>query len=232
MSGITSQSNFNEASPYFISTTGTSVAGVLSLKGQAGVLNIVSTDNSITSAGSPGSINLSTTGNPLAPSTIVASGAISGASVSTAGAVSAGSVASSGAITAPSVALTGSLTSQFNNSAVVVQTGNADGPVLPLTALTTFLANRDASRSCFIMVNVSGGTPFVNGNPFCQAMIAVPPRNGATGDVGAIIYGAQDGLTLTIQPSGPQLARVMTINVQNLSGATQDYTYSYTVFGA
>ena len=251
---LTESATFNDTSSYYVSKTGTSTAGVLSLNGQSGVLNLASSDNSITIAGSPATVQLTTTGNALAPSTltasgavsgstvsasgavsgasVVASGAVSGATVSASGAVSGGSIISTGAIGGLSLALTNSMTSQFNNSAVVVQAGNADGPVLPLTALNTFLANRDASRSCLIMLNVSGGTPFVNGNPFCQAIIAVPPRNGATGDVGAKVYGAEDGLDLTIQPSGPQNARVMTINVQNLSGATQDYTYSYTVFGA
>jgi hypothetical protein len=221
--------------------------------GAGGIDSIVSTDNSIGVSGLS-IVNLSTAGKAIAPTTVSATGAItapslsvtgavSSATVSATGAVSAGSVVSvgavsggtvisNGAIGGVSLALTNSMTSQFNNSAVVVQAGNAAGPVLPLTALNTFLANRDPSRSCFIMLNVSAGTSGVNGNPFCQGFISVPPRNGATGDNGAKIYGAEDQLDLTIQPSGPQFARVMTINVQNLSGVVQDYTYSYTVFGA
>lgn len=221
--------------------------------GSGGINSIVSMDNSIGISGLS-VVNLSTTGKAIAPSTVSATGAITGASVAVVGAVSGATVGATGAVSGATVsavgavsgatvistgvigglslALTNSMTSQFNNSAVVVQAGNADGPVLPLTALTTFLANRDNTRSCLIMLNVSGSNPFVNGIPFCQAIIAVPPRNGATGDVGAIVYGAEDGLVLTIQPSGPQLQRVMTIQVQNSSGLTQDYTYSYTVFGA
>jgi hypothetical protein len=244
MSSLTDGTKFNSSSTYFVSSTGTSLAGVLSLNGVSGVVNITSPDTSITATGSPGTVALSTTGNALAPSTVTASGnissatnitatgVVSGAIVSASGTVSGATVASSGAITGTSLALTGSMTSLFNNSVVETIPGVASGTVQGLTALNVFLTLRNPTRSCLIMLNVSGGTPFPNGIPFSQCILAVPPINSGTGDVGAIVYGAQDGLATSIQPSGATGARSMVISTQNNSSEVQTYTVSWTVFGA
>jgi hypothetical protein len=187
---------------------------------------------------------LSITGNPIAPSTVTASGnissatnitaagAVSGGNFSASGGISGGAVASSGPITGASLALTGSMSSLYNKSVVETIPSVAIGAVQELIELNIFLALRNRARSCLIMLNVSGDTPFPNGIPFSQCILAVPPLNSGTGDVGAIVYGAQDGLATSIQPSGPTGARSMVISTQNNSSEVQTYTVSWTVFGA
>lgn len=231
---ITDGANFNNKSAYYATSSG-SGGGVTSLLGLSGVLGLTSTDGSVLISTSGQNINLQTsiTGNPIAPSTVTASGNISSATnITAAGAVSGGNITASGGVSAASLALTGSMTSLFNNSTVETITGVPIGAVQLITNLNAFLAARNPARSCLIMFNVSGGTPFPNGIPFSQCILAVPPLNSGTGDVGAIVYGAQDGLATSIQPSGATGARTMTVSTQNNSSEVQTYTVSWTVFGA
>ena len=83
MSGITDSSKFNENSTYFIPFSGATTAGVLSLNGQAGTVSVTSSDNSVGVVASPATVNLSTAGKAIAPTSVAATGAITGASTLT-----------------------------------------------------------------------------------------------------------------------------------------------------
>jgi hypothetical protein len=227
-----------------VSSTGSSVAGVLSLNGQSGTLNITSPDSSITAAGSAGTVALSTTGNALAPSTVSATGVISsatninatgsmsaGTTITATGAISGASVASSGAITGASLALSGSMTSLYLSNFVSSIPTVAIGAVQPLDALNTYInTTRNANRSTHVLLNLSGDTNFANGIPFCQAFIAFPPRNSA--DNINTISQQQDGMIYTVTNAGATGAKVYTIQVQNGSSVAQTYNYSFTVLGS
>ena len=142
---LTESATFNDTSSYYVSKTGTSVAGVLSLNNLSGVLNLASSDSSITVAPSPGSIQLTTTGNPLAPSTITASGAVScGTTLGVSGVSTL-----AGAVSCSSTLSTAGLAS-FNGGATVSAPFLTPSPNEALTisnALQTTTINWDGQRN-------------------------------------------------------------------------------------
>jgi hypothetical protein len=86
MSGISDSAKFNNNSSYYFPSDANTAAGVLSLNGLAGVLSVASSDSSVAVTPAGSLINVSTTGQAQAPSTVTATGAISTTSTVTAGA--------------------------------------------------------------------------------------------------------------------------------------------------
>jgi len=84
MSGISDSAKFNATSSYYYPSDANTAAGVISLNGLGGVLSVSSSDSSIAIAPAGGLINISTTGQAQAPSTVAATGAISTTSTVTA----------------------------------------------------------------------------------------------------------------------------------------------------
>jgi len=110
MSGISDSAKFNDDSSYYFPANGNTVLGVSSLNSKAGGLTISSADNSLgVTSGGTSIIDVSTANKAQAPSTVTATGAISGASLSTVGAVSGATVTASGAVTGSSVTATGAV---------------------------------------------------------------------------------------------------------------------------
>jgi hypothetical protein len=161
MSSLTDGTKFNANSTYFVSSTGSSVAGVLSLNGQSGTLNITSTDSSITATGSPGTVALSTTGNALAPSTVSATGAISGATtLNIAGAtILSGATTLSGAVSCASTLATTGLAS-LNGGATISAPFNTPsfGYAVALSTAQTQSVTWDGQSTLILSLSASNQT--------------------------------------------------------------------------
>lgn len=113
MSGISDSAKFNATSSYYFPSDANTASGVISLNGLAGVVSVSSPDNSLSVAAAGPLINVSTTGQAQAPSTVAATGAVS----------------STVSLTAPKAILANSYTTQAN--VVAAQNVNtAIGPVI------------------------------------------------------------------------------------------------------
>lgn len=84
MSGISDSAKFNNNSSYYFPSDANTAAGVISLNGAAGVLSVSCPDNTISVSSAAPLINISTNGQPQAPSTVNSSGAITSGGVLTA----------------------------------------------------------------------------------------------------------------------------------------------------
>jgi hypothetical protein len=85
-----------ESETFYVRQSAPNVSGVSSVQGIAGAVGITSSDSSITVSVAGQNVNLATTGNALAPSTVSASGAITtGTTITATGAVSGASFSNS-----------------------------------------------------------------------------------------------------------------------------------------
>jgi hypothetical protein len=251
---LTESATFNDTSSYYVSKTGTSIAGVLSLQGQSGALNLASSDSSITIAGSPGVVQLTTTGNALAPSSITASAGVSGASFTTVGAVNCGSVVASGNVGSATVSASGAITGASLTTSGAVSVGSAfsalqnplwgssaycgseniagaipDATTIQLTALNTLLASspfRNVSRQVFVSCLATPATAYANGTLNVAYGVSIPAFQSGTGNSAVAITGANqaNGCNINIATTGSAGARVSTLSFTNGSGIPTDAT--------
>jgi len=200
---LTESATFNDTSSYYVSKTGSSVAGVLSLQGLSGVVALASSDSSITATASPGVIQLTTTGNALAPSTLTASGAVSGASVSTVGAVSAGTINATGSVNGASVSATGAIAGAtvsgttsvsgaiVSASSQLVSLGQSLPSLLPrgyqsLSGTITFTSPTNKVNIAEIGINATSLPSIaISGSPILIMMTMSPASRTAWGGGGA-----------------------------------------------
>lgn len=84
MSGISDSAKFNNNSSYYFPSDANTSAGVLSLNSVSGVVSVACPDNSIVVSPAAPLINISTNGQPQAPSTVASTGAITSGGVLTA----------------------------------------------------------------------------------------------------------------------------------------------------
>jgi hypothetical protein len=218
MSGISDSAKFNATSSYYYPSDANTAAGVISLNGLAGVLSVSSPDNSLSVVAAGPLINVSTTGQAQAPSTVAATGAITSAST----------ITSTGNMLAPRFANTGASGAANGSGFYGSRVYNVN--------LTAGVNNQDIGLNGFLNDTVPHlievmifATPAVVGNgalAFSNARI-LSYSNRSTGQVPILTntntgnFGAGG-----IQTSAGGTLGSYTINVNVPGGA---YTGAYTV---
>lgn len=214
-----------ETETFYVRVGSPAVAGVASVQGISGLVGVSSTDSSITVGASGQNVVLTTTGNALAPSTVSASGAISGATLT-----------GTTSITTPTLVLNRPVYGFGANTAVplvvagVAQTGvsgfAASGPNIPNTTTWTTIfswawstlaggAFADANLVKFIL---SGSSTDPYGNTLPQSTSSgVQPCT-------VVISDQITGFNSALSPAG---AASLTgdINFQLANGSGQAFTF-------
>jgi hypothetical protein len=168
-----------ETETFYVRQGAPQVAGVASVQGVSGAVGITSSDSSITVAVAGQNVNLTTTGNALAPSTVSASGAITSATTITAtGAVSGASFSNSTpgvvAFTTPNYGATPPV------DATQIMDGNlhsASATTFSVSALSNYKSLKVAFTGGSIYNNSAGGGTWTATLYLCS--IAAVPAVGA-----------------------------------------------------
>jgi hypothetical protein len=192
-----------ETETFYVRQSAPNVSGVSSVQGIAGAVGITSADTSISVSVSGQNVNLNTTGNPLAPSTVSASGNISGAGLAIAGqATVAGLTTTGGGLAVgPDISILGFNASTSSNDTRPVAGFETYAPVVvPATAvsgtfsspaLNALLNSNGAHLIAFSICSpyvVPAGTDI---QAFVQGVFQI---NASVGNSGGVLLPAQVAL--------------------------------------
>lgn len=172
-----------ESETFYIRTGAPEVSGVSSVQGVSGAVGLTSTDGSITVAVSGQNVNLTTTGNPLAPSTVLASGAVGGASVSASGQVQGATVVATGQSSGATLLTAGTCTAgQFVQSSQLLSSLMPRGCPQSLQGTITFTSPGNNIDVASIGINASAlPTINISGTPLLLMMTMSPATRGDFG---------------------------------------------------
>jgi hypothetical protein len=225
MSGISDSAKFNATSSYYYPSDANTAAGVISLNGLGGVLTVSSSDSSIAIAPAGPLINISTTGQAQAPSTVAATGAISTTSTVTA----------TGLITGAALQANSMITGSFTGVLGVGGSVNILQVAAPCYVEVLVTANPKAGQGdsrygyqCFVIspaLNGSGnlflGANFA-GLPSSLFGVAINSANGAGGTPTA--YGTPVAINLgSVGGGGAAQSFVGSFRVMALPNALTAY---------